>query len=125
MKRTVYEDDFIREFKEYNLEDSFSHEGLCLLFNYLERYEEDTEEEIELDVISFCYDYSELTYLEFTNKYSLEIENYYDTEDDPKTWEEAITDDEEWVIKILTEYINKYTMLVGFTDRGTVVYQVW
>jgi hypothetical protein len=95
-----------------------------LLFDYLEQYEEDTGQEIELDVISLCCDYSELTYLEFTNKYNLEIEDYYDTEDCTQTWEEALEEDEEWVTGILTEYINELTSLVGFTDE-TVIYKVW
>lgn len=124
MKKTVSEDDFLREFKDYNREDNFSFEGLMLLFDYLEQYEEDTGQEIELDVISLCCDYSELTYLEFTNKYNLEIEDYYDTEDCTQTWEEALEEDEEWVTGILTEYINELTSLVGFTDE-TVIYKVW
>lgn len=58
MKKTVYEDDFLREFRDCNREDNFTFEGLRTLFDYLEQYEEDTGEEIELDVISFCGDYS-------------------------------------------------------------------
>lgn len=123
MKKTVYEDDFLREFKEYSREGNFSFEGLRTLFNYLEQYEEDNGEEIELDVVSFCCDYSELTYLEFINEYNLEIEDYY-TEDCTQTWEEALEEDKEWVTDILTEYINERTSLVGFTNN-TVIYQVW
>ena len=125
MKTTVYESDFLREFKEYGREDTFSFEGLRTLFDYLEQYEEDTGEEIELDVISLCCDYSELTYLEFIREYRLDIEDYYDTENCTQTWEEALDEDEDWVVEILTEYINEHTSLVGFTDEGTVIYQVW
>ena len=125
MKTTVYESDFLREFKEYGREDNFTFEGLQILFDYLENWEQDTGEEIELDVISFCVDYSELTYLEFINDYRLDIKDYYNTEDCTQTWEEAIEEDEDWVVEILTEYINENTSLVGFTNEGTVIYQVW
>lgn len=122
MKKTVYEDDFLREFRDCNREDNFTFEGLRTLFDYLEQYEEDTGEEIELDVISFCGDYSESTYLEFINDYDLEIEDYYE---EGETWEEALEEDEERIIEILTDYIQYHTSLVGFTDKGTVIYQVW
>ena len=125
MKTTVYESDFLREFKEYGREDNFTFEGLQILFGYLEQYEEDTGEEIELDVISLCGDYCELTYLEFIREYRLDIEDYHDTEDCTQTWEEVLEEEEDWVVEILTEYINERTMLVGFTDESTVVYQVW
>lgn len=38
---------------------NFSYEGLEALFGYLEEYEDSTGEEIELDVIGICCDYSE------------------------------------------------------------------
>lgn len=125
MKTTVYESDFLREFKEYGREDNFSFEGLRTLFDYLESWEQDTGEEIELDVISLCGDYRELTYLEFISEDRLNIENYYNTEDCTYTWEEALEEDKERVVEILTDYINENTSLVGFTDEGTVIYQVW
>jgi len=39
--------------------DNFSYEGLKALFEYLEDYEDSCDEEIELDVIALCCDYSE------------------------------------------------------------------
>lgn len=39
---------------------NFSYEGLRALFDYLEQLEEDTGEEIELDVIALCCEYSEI-----------------------------------------------------------------
>lgn len=38
---------------------NFSYKGLKALFEYLEEFEDDTGEEIELDVIAICCDYSE------------------------------------------------------------------
>jgi len=38
---------------------NFSYAGLCALFDYLEDYEESTGEELELDVIALCCEFSE------------------------------------------------------------------
>jgi hypothetical protein len=38
--------------------DNFTYSGLQALFDYLERYEEETGESIELDVIAICCDFS-------------------------------------------------------------------
>ena len=59
MKTTVNEYQFTQAFTEMNRADNFSYAGLKALFNYLEDYEEDTGEEIELDVIALCCDFTE------------------------------------------------------------------
>ena len=41
--------------------DNFSYEGLTALFEHLEQVEEETGEDIELDVIGLCSDYEELS----------------------------------------------------------------
>lgn len=38
---------------------SFTYEGLGALYNYLENLSEDTEEDIELDVIALCCEFTE------------------------------------------------------------------
>ena len=38
---------------------NFSYEGLLALFEYIEQLEDDTGEEIELDVVGFCCHYTE------------------------------------------------------------------
>lgn len=58
MKKTINYQDFRREFEEYDRLSNFP-EGLRALWDFLEQYEEDTEEEIELDVIALCCDYTE------------------------------------------------------------------
>ena len=63
MKATVNQADFIKAFKDLR-PSNFSYEGLIALYDYLENFEEDTDEKIELDVISFCCDYSEWDNLE-------------------------------------------------------------
>lgn len=74
MKTTVSRYDFERTFADAGRKDQFSYEGLKALFEYLEQYEEDTGQEIELDVIALCCDYSEDTPEEIARNYSIEIE---------------------------------------------------
>lgn len=68
MKMTVDFYDFKRAFKDANREDNFTPDGLEALFDHLEQYEADTGEEIELDVISICCDYTEYENFEELNK---------------------------------------------------------
>jgi hypothetical protein len=48
--------DFINEFNAIR-PDQFTYAGLCALFDYLEQYEDDTGEQVELDVIAICCDF--------------------------------------------------------------------
>ena len=58
MKQTVYEHDFRRAFEQCRPDD-FSYEGLGALYDYLDQLGDDIGEEIELDVIAICCDFSE------------------------------------------------------------------
>ena len=59
MKQTVNSSDFVDAFRTHNRMARFSYEGLKALFEYLEQYEEDAGEEMELDVVAICCDFSE------------------------------------------------------------------
>lgn len=59
MKTTVNYNTFKQAFINAGRENTFSGDGLCALFDYLEDYENDTGEELELDVIALCCEYSE------------------------------------------------------------------
>ena len=59
MKTTVSYSDFVDAFCTHNRMDQFSYEGLKALFEHLEQYEEDAGEEMELDVVAICCDFSE------------------------------------------------------------------
>lgn len=72
MKQTIYKDDFVRAFKNYGREDQFSRDGLVALFDYLEEYEDSTGEQVELDVIALCCDYTERGLKETLDDYNLE-----------------------------------------------------
>jgi len=105
MKTTISFYDFRRAFEECR-PDNFSHEALGLLFNYLEEYEESTGEEIELDVIALCCEYSEESAADIFNTYPISCDS------------EEPTDEE--VIEAVREYLEENTQLVGETSSGFV-----
>ena len=82
MIQAINEWDFRNAFKStIQYRDDFSYEGLKALYDYLEQYEEDTGEQIELDVIAICCDYSEFEDLEaFQEDYSEEYESIEEIE---------------------------------------------
>jgi hypothetical protein len=62
--------------------DNFSYPGLLALWEYFEEYEDSTGEEIELDVIAICCEYSEYKDLkEFQAAYGEEYETREDIEE--------------------------------------------
>lgn len=65
---------FRDEFRACGRADQFSYEGLGLLFDYLEQYEIDTGEIMELDVISLCCDFTEDTPEGIAQNYDIDIE---------------------------------------------------
>jgi hypothetical protein len=106
MKTTVSRYDFERAFVDYGRKDQFSYEALGLLFAYFEEYEENTGEEIELDVVAICCDYSEDTVEDIVKNYSIDISecegDYYEISETVKT------------------YLEDNTQLVGETATGFV-----
>lgn len=81
MKTTVTEYSFRRAFETIR-PNNFSYAGLEALFEYFEQYEEDTGEEIELDVIAICCAFTEYTDLaEFQANYGDDYQSIEDIED--------------------------------------------
>ena len=80
--------------------DNFTSDGLRVLFDHLEQYEEDCGQELELDVIAFCCEFTEYTLEEANRDYGWEFE----------------TLDE------LTERLHEETHVCGTTDK-TVIFQ--
>ena len=79
--------------------ENFTYEGLQVLFDSFEEYEESTGEKIEFDPIAICCDYAENTIEEFNLNYGTEFE----------------TLDE------ISDYVNDRSSVVGLTD-STIVY---
>jgi hypothetical protein len=59
MKQTINFSQFRDAFNGSQYQNNFSYDGKIALFDYLEELEEDTGEEIELDIIALCCDYTE------------------------------------------------------------------
>ena len=110
MKTTISRYDFERAFADADRKENFTYEGLNLLFDYLEDYEEQTGEELELDVIAICCDYNEDTVADIARNYSIDL-NDADPESD---------DYEEQCTEAVRDYLNENTTLVGETETGFV-----
>lgn len=105
MKTTVSRYDFERAFIDAGRRNTFTYDGLNLLFDYLEQYEEDCGTEIELDVVALCCEYDENTWQEIADNYDIDVSN---------------GEDEKAKKEIVREYIEENTMLVGETDSGFI-----
>ena len=81
MKKTIDLSDFRQAFRDYDRIENFSYEGLESLFEYLEEMEEETGEELGLDVIALCCYYSEYENLDaFQADYGEEYQTIDDIE---------------------------------------------
>ena len=72
MKTTVNVYDFHREF-ELIRPNNFSRAGLNVLFDYFDEYEQESGEQMELDVIAICCDFTEATWQEIAENYSIDL----------------------------------------------------
>ena len=82
MKQSINVYQFRDEFAHANRSDNFSYEGLAALFDYLEQYEDDTGEEVELDVIALCCDFTEYTDMDdVVSYYGIQLDDDSDEDD--------------------------------------------
>ena len=93
------------EFRRFDRQNTFSYEGMELLYDFLENLGED----IELDVISLCCDYSEETAEDIAQNYSIDVEGLDDGE----------------MLDTVLSYLEQNTILIGKTDSGSIVYGVF
>ena len=74
MINTVSQYDFVDAFNKMGRGEQFSYEGLIALYDYLEMLEEGIDQQIELDVIAICCEYSEYDNLkQFKDDYGREF----------------------------------------------------
>ena len=102
MKQTITKPDFFYAFRGT---DQFSYEGLGVLFDYLESYEEDTGEEVELDVIALRCEFNEATWQDIADDYRIDLD--------------GATDEDE-IAEIVEDYVAGNTALVGRVPGGCV-----
>ena len=82
MIQTITKSDFTTAFHRMGRGNNFTYEGLIALYDYLEDYEDSTGEQIELDVIAFCCEYTEYESLqEFQEDYGDEYQSLEDIRD--------------------------------------------
>ena len=108
MKQSVNFSAFVDAFQAYDRYDQFGYDALRILFDYLEEYEQDTGEELELDVIALCCDYSVDSVDDIANDYRIDL----DGEADPDVRRELVLD-----------YLNcNGAGACGITPSGQIVY---
>jgi hypothetical protein len=98
MKTTVEKWAFRQAFKDAERENNFSYQGLNVLWDYFDEYEQSTGEEIEFDVIAICCEFNESTPDEIREDYGID----------------ADID--------LMEYLQYHTQVAGVTEDGSIVY---
>ena len=87
--------------------DQFSHEGLEVLFDYLEELSEGTGETIELDPVALCCDYYESSIQELIDNHSIDVSD--------------ADGDEDIIAEFVKDYISDNTTYVGETE-GCLIY---
>lgn len=91
MKQSVDFYDFKNAFKQCR-PDNFSNEGLSVLWDYLEQYEDDCGIEIELDVIAICCDFSEDTWENIAANYTIDLDDCEDEDEKENAVKEFLED---------------------------------
>ena len=77
MKTTINQSDFVSAFKgNSERKDQFTYGALCALFEYYDEIEQQAGDEIELDVVAICCDWTEYdTALEAAKAYGFDKED--------------------------------------------------
>lgn len=107
MKQTIGQSQFIDAFRSMGRYDQFGYDALVSLFDYLEQLESDCGEEIELDVIALCCDYSVDTPEDIAANYGIDLSECED--DDAKR-------------ETVVEYLENDTQVVDPDCNGQIVY---
>jgi hypothetical protein len=109
MKTSVSVSDFRDAFNALR-PDNFSYEGLGVLFEYLEEYEDSCGVEVELDVIAICCDFNEDHWSDIADNYRIDLDDCDD-------------DDDERQAAVL-EYLQEHTSVVGEVGES-IIYQAF
>jgi len=107
MKTSINKYDFRDAFQKAGRGNNFSYEGLGVLFDYFEEYEESTGEEIELDVIAICCEFNEEYCSEIAANYNIDISDCID---------------EVGIVETVREYLDYHTHVAGETEDGAIIY---
>ena len=105
MKQTINDFQFRDAFIRMDRKENFSYAGLTALYDYLTDLEGDMGEELELDVIALCCDYSEHDLQDLQREYGdYEGEQWQDLEEAIQWLEEQTTvirvDDDRVIVQV-------------------------
>ena len=106
MKTTVYLEDFRAAFNRAGRGEQFSYEGLQLIYDYIDEYERDSGEEIELDVIALCCEWAEDSPKNIADQYEIDLE--------------GIEEDE--ITQAIMDYLCDQTTAYEVPSEGTIIY---
>lgn len=106
MIQTIGLSDFRTAFHDTERKDQFSYEGLELIFDYIEDYEQDSGEQVELDVIGICCEWSEDSPENIARSYDIDISD--------------IEEDE--ITQAVMDYLCDNTTAHEVPSAGTIVY---
>tara|TARA_R110000868_G_scaffold4500_2_gene28319 strand:+ start:1070 stop:1399 length:330 start_codon:yes stop_codon:yes gene_type:complete len=106
MIKTISIYDFRDAFKAAGRGEQFSYDGLEVIFDYIESYEQDAGEQVELDVIALCCEWAEDNYASVAEQYDIDIDGL----------------DEDDAIAAVVDYLNNNVACAVATDAGDIVY---
>ena len=97
--------DFRDAFRAQGRRDQFSYDGLRVIFDWLEEYEESTSAAVELDVVAICCDYVEMTPEEIIEAYGISFDPDVDNAE-----------------TVAIDHLEYHSMILGKT-KDTIVFQ--
>jgi len=98
--------DFRDAFKAAGRGDQFSYNGLKVIFDYIESYEQDSGEQVELDVIALCCEWAEDDYKSVAEQYDIDIDGL----------------DEDDAIAAVLEHLEENTACAASVNDTDIVY---
>lgn len=109
MKQTVSNNDFHQAFQSCGRGEQFSYEALDALFEHLESLESDMGQEMELDVVALCCEYSEEDYKDIASSYDIDLEDAEGDEADE--------------IELVIEHLQDEGVFIASTSDNKILYR--
>lgn len=106
MKQTVNIYSFREAFIHCGRGEQFSYDALEMIFDYLEQYEDDTGEELELDPVAICCEWAEDTPEGIISAYDIDMEGV----------------PEDNITQAVMDFLCDNTTVLNETSSGTLVY---
>ena len=113
MKQIISKNQFVKAFDDAGRGNDFSIQGREALFDFFEELESDTGEEIELDVVAICCEFSEYT-VEGLNKDYCHLDYVQAIKDDNAS--DYMLTLEEW-----SECLQNYTQIIEVDNDYSLI----